>query len=285
MHIHATGPKNKMPTIIIEAGCGCTTEYYYRLQRALKKNVRVVTYDRAGLGWSEESHESHDARHMVEHLHRLLEKAGIKAPYIFAGHSIAGLIMRVYAGKYPEDVAGMVFIDASHPQIFKQLGLGDEYHDSVKNLYIAVKAAVNQGRSHHYIEAELAAFDDLPEIQRQLRQQVNKPSRYDTALAEYKCFNKSARQAEYNKNLGDIPVVSITAPAQTDTSEFDAGLDTSHRMSVRTALHKELANLSSQGRHLIMDGADHHSIITKEEFAQDLADEILKVVRASVAKR
>src|SRR4051812_45066494 len=43
-----------------------------------------------------------------------LDRSGVTPPYVLVGHSSGGLNMRVYAARYPEEVAGMVLVDAAH---------------------------------------------------------------------------------------------------------------------------------------------------------------------------
>jgi pimeloyl-ACP methyl ester carboxylesterase len=58
---------------------------------------------------------------MVDDLHALLGVAGIPAPYVLVGHSVGGLLVRLYAGRYPEEVAGLVLVDSSHPDQWQEL--------------------------------------------------------------------------------------------------------------------------------------------------------------------
>ncbi len=76
----------------------------------------MCSYDRAGLGWSDSSADPRDAQHMVHELHALLEAAHIAPPYVLAGHSLGGLLILAYTRRYPDEVAGLVFLDSSHPQ-------------------------------------------------------------------------------------------------------------------------------------------------------------------------
>ena len=95
-----------------------------------------------GLGWSEDSGLPRDAKTINTALHTLLDKAGVKRPFVFAGHSIAGLYMRDYVERYPDDVLGLVFLDASHPEQNEKFGLtyreskrGDGINGKYTNLY------------------------------------------------------------------------------------------------------------------------------------------------------
>ncbi|MDQ3827610.1 MAG: alpha/beta hydrolase, partial [Actinomycetota bacterium] len=86
------------------------------VQRVVAKTTRVCAYDRAGMGWSEPGPEPRDAKQISSELHTLLKGAGTVGPYVLVGHSTGGLYARMYAALYPEEVAGMVLVDSSHPE-------------------------------------------------------------------------------------------------------------------------------------------------------------------------
>ena len=103
------------PTIVLESGLMSTVLSWSELQRELSKSFRVVSYDRAGLGWSELGPMTRTADRIVDELHLALEKASIAPPYILVGHSFGGLTMQLFAARFPNEVMGMVLIDAVVP--------------------------------------------------------------------------------------------------------------------------------------------------------------------------
>ena len=102
-------------TIVLEAGLMSTVLSWTELQRELSRSFRVVSYDRAGLGWSELGPMPRTADRIVDELHTMLEKAGIPPPYLLVGHSFGGLSMPLFASRFPEKVVGMVLVDAVAP--------------------------------------------------------------------------------------------------------------------------------------------------------------------------
>ena len=123
MHINPAGMRTDRPTLVIEGGGGLASEYYHWLNEGLKDSMRVVRYDRAGIGYSEASGAPRDLETIARELHTLLEKAGEKPPYIMAGHSMGGPYISVYNQLYPEEVEALVFIDPTHPERVERLGL------------------------------------------------------------------------------------------------------------------------------------------------------------------
>jgi len=113
LHLYETG--SGTPTVLLEAGLMSTVLSWMELQQELAKSLRVVSYDRAGLGWSELGPMPRTADRIVDDLHLALDKAGIAPPYVLVGHSFGGLTMPLFAARYPDEVAGMVLIDAVTP--------------------------------------------------------------------------------------------------------------------------------------------------------------------------
>ena len=110
LHIHCTG--NGSPTVVIEAGWGDSSASWSWVQPEVARTTRICTYDRAGMGWSEPSPQPRTAREFAKELHTLLVNANEPGPYVLVGHSLGGYTMRVYAHDYPDEVSGLVLIDA-----------------------------------------------------------------------------------------------------------------------------------------------------------------------------
>ena len=120
LHLSCTGSGS--PTVILEAGMGDSLATWKAVQPAAAEITRVCSYDRAGRGTSDpdprtEVRTSHAA---VEDLRLLLGAAKIGGPYVLVGHSYGGAYIRLYAKRYPGDVAGMVLVDASHEDQFNR---------------------------------------------------------------------------------------------------------------------------------------------------------------------
>jgi pimeloyl-ACP methyl ester carboxylesterase len=113
LHLLESGQSG--PTIVLEAGLMSTVLSWSDLQRELAGTFRVVSYDRAGLGWSDLGPMPRTADQIVTELHDLVGRAAIPPPYVLVGHSFGGLTMPLFAARYPEEVAGMVLVDPVAP--------------------------------------------------------------------------------------------------------------------------------------------------------------------------
>ncbi len=109
MHVVEQGDSG--PTVVLEAGLMSTVLSWTDLGRRLARSFRVVSYDRAGLGWSDLGPLPRTSDRIVDELHTLLQRAGAPSPYILVGHSFGGLTMPLFAARYPRETAGLVLID------------------------------------------------------------------------------------------------------------------------------------------------------------------------------
>jgi pimeloyl-ACP methyl ester carboxylesterase len=123
------------PTVVLEAALGNASAHWVRVQQEVSEVTRVCTYDRAGMGWSEGGPEPQDAARVTGELHALLEGAGVEGPYVMVGHSFGGLYARAYAARYPDETAGVVLVDSSHPDQFERLPDGPENYAQARRLF------------------------------------------------------------------------------------------------------------------------------------------------------
>ena len=92
------------------------------IQRALAGVTTVCWYDRAGSGWSEPGPYPRDSASQARDLHALLHAARIAPPYVLVGESSAALDVRVYAGLYPAEAAGLVLVNWADPALYLDPG-------------------------------------------------------------------------------------------------------------------------------------------------------------------
>jgi pimeloyl-ACP methyl ester carboxylesterase len=112
LHLICTGAGS--PTVVFEAGASSFAIDFSLVQVELARTTRVCSYDRLGHGWSDPAGDT-DPDSVVT-LHALLQTAGEKPPFVLAGASRGGLLVRRFAANYPDDVAGLVLIDPSHEE-------------------------------------------------------------------------------------------------------------------------------------------------------------------------
>src|SRR5947199_8145277 len=142
LHINCTGTGS--PTVILDAGLGGSSLDWSKVQPGVARFTRVCSYDRAGYGWSESGPGPRTSQQIVKELHLLLAHAQVSGPYILVGHSLGGLNMRLYAYRYPHEVAGMVLLDATSEHQFAQFGKYPPYFPPQSFLFHSVEHRIRQ---------------------------------------------------------------------------------------------------------------------------------------------
>lgn len=98
-------------TVILDADMGKNTLDWCLVQPELAKYARVITYDRAGYGWSDVSRLPRTCENIAEELHTLLHRAQVPAPYILVGDGFGAINMQLFACRYPDEVAALILVD------------------------------------------------------------------------------------------------------------------------------------------------------------------------------
>ncbi len=290
LHINCIGPENNLPTVVIESGSGMASPLYYWIQKGVSETTRVCAYDRAGLGWSDESGLPRDAKTVNEALHILLNKANIKKPFVFAGHSIAGLYNRDYIERYPGEVIGLALLDPSHPDQGKAMNLDNEkLYPGLKKQVSTLQNMINLGLVELYDPTAQGRDYELTleypvESQEQLKFLRHRTETYDGWLAEFRDFEKAARQAGRNMTLGDMPLVIISAGKEQSAEDWPEEIDSKEITRILMELHSKLVALSSNGTRAIVQPADHMSLILNKDYAEQTIPYIQNVVLQAASK-
>ena len=130
------------PTLMLEAGLGGTSVSWLSVEPSLGAITRTCVYDRAGSGASEApSGDNYGGTAIVRDLHTLLANAGVPGPYVLVGHSMGGLLVRLFAYTYPADVTGLVLIDSSYEGQCAVYGCDSPSVDQVAEISLDVQAA------------------------------------------------------------------------------------------------------------------------------------------------
>ena len=124
--VDAGGPKlrmsiagNRSPAVVFDTGGGGSLELWGQVPAAVSQFATAISYDRAGNGMSDKPTTLRDARHIAAELHTALKYANVAPPYILVGHSVGGPYVRVFAGMYSNEVAGLVLIDPTQEETMK----------------------------------------------------------------------------------------------------------------------------------------------------------------------
>ena len=263
MHINCIGEGS--PTVILETANLGMSAHWVRVQQQLAQTTQVCAYDRAGLGWSESSPEPRDARQITGELHTLLKGAAdTEGPYVLVGHSYGGLYAQMYAARYSEEVAGLVLVDSSHPEQFTRSPEGRAMYEQTRRIGAVIPWLARLGvirLSNFY-----PAHPDLPSRQREQIAAFNSSTQQvATAVEEFGATPETSAQVRSIGSLGDIPLSVISAGEQSpDWLE----------------LQDELAALSPNSIHRVVEGATHVSLLYDKGDAKVSSAAIEQVVEA-----
>lgn len=265
LHIYCEGEGS--PTVVVLAGSGIPSTYYWLVQSETAKGTRVCVYDRAGYAWSEEGIGDLSPVGQVEDLNSLLTQADIKPPYILAGHSYGGYIARLYAHVYPDEVSGLVMIDSAHedqwanyPQPIRESaeqmysGPNKPLNVFLMGLLRSLQAAlpINNPMAEHFppdVAETLTAIQKLH------------PYIIYTVKAEVSAMvlGKSPQVTD----LSDIPMIVITHGVPTrlmgQSDEANAGFE-----QVNLEMQSRLLSLSTNTRQVFAEQSNHDEIPVKQ---------------------
>ncbi|GAA6764204.1 hypothetical protein AAFH68_01330 [Flavobacterium sp. CGRL1] len=107
-------------TVVFESGLGGDYMHWQELQNKLSKDYTTISYDKAGILWSDPA-ENISLKRYSEDLDTVLTKTNCPKPYILVGHSFAGITLRSFIKDHSQDIGGIVFVDVSHPQQLKKI--------------------------------------------------------------------------------------------------------------------------------------------------------------------
>ena len=265
LHIHCLGTEGAKagPVVVMDAGIGECSLGWSLVQPQIARFARVCSYDRAGLGWSDAAPTARTSQQIVNDLHALLERAGIAPPYVLVGHSFGGLNVRLYASQFPEEVVGLVLVDAANENysishlnpLYIRLGLLTAFL-GIPRLFAGLVLSANP----------IFAVDSrYPSAYRAI---ATSTKYLNTVRREWSAVDESWRQARNSKkSLGDRPLVALLP-----TSEHEL-------FPVAKQLQMDLASRSTAGRLIMVEQSSHHIQHDRPETVIDAVREVVEAVR------
>ncbi len=275
------------PIVVFESGLDALGSLSWgAVHDDVAETTRACAYSRAGLMWSDPSDRPFSSLNNAEDLHKALAAAGEKPPYILVGHSLGGPYSLAFTGRYGNDVAGLVFVDASHPDqrarlrvaVGKDLDPGNQIKlgaalawTGLVRLIVAINPMFPP-RAPENIKAPADAF--LPQA-------------LSAVLQENDAVDATLATAKKGERLGDRPLIVLThGEAMPDQILKAQGINRSsaNRLEVVwLALHNDESSWSSRSRHEVVAGASHYIQFDKPEVVVAAVREVVGEVRAEVA--
>jgi pimeloyl-ACP methyl ester carboxylesterase len=271
MHITCAG--DGTPAVVIIPGMGETSSGWEAVLRALASHTTACAYDRPGLGWSDPAPGRPTAAGMAHDLRRLLNLAGITPPFVLVGHSLGGLVARMFSSLYPGEVSAMALIDSSHLQQARRL---PKMHLIDRRGGKLAAVALDCARSAGLNAMRLGLRPKEPAGKRAASRLFPQGRRAGTK--ELFAFATICRDtAKTARHLGDLPLAVITS------SERDPNLPAGGRAQrarsrfypVWAQLQDELADLSTSSTHVIAACAGHHVQLDDPDLVIETVVELL----------
>jgi pimeloyl-ACP methyl ester carboxylesterase len=276
MHLYCTGTGS--PTLVLESGLGDDWTVWAKVQPTLSKTTQVCSYDRSGMGWSDELATDHDANTFAEQLHALLQAAGIRKPIILMGHSIAGIYIRAYAARYPNDMAGLIFVDASSPYQDSRLPptkipLPSFTLQKWETVFGVARARGDCSQVVPGLEFERGAiYASNCTI-----------SGIDSTIAEIDTFNRSSDEIEHTGPFGHLPILVFTSD-NTIMDQQEAIIWTPENVKkadqIWQGMQEDLKHLSSNGRRIIAKGSGHYVEVDRADLINREVPVFIQQVRS-----
>jgi pimeloyl-ACP methyl ester carboxylesterase len=283
LHIYATGEGS--PAVVFESGGGSWSLDWHLVQTEVAKFTRACSYDRAGFGWSESGPKPRSSLQIATELHTLLEGAGVEKPCILVGASFGGHTVRLFAKNYPDEVAGIILLDARHEAIEKKMPPAWKKMESAGKgmnqvMLLASKAgALNLlGR----MMGEKAAPPTVSKLPAELRTMYlsvgYQPKYFQSNLDELAAITESDRQVSASGSLGSLPLIVVRhgIPDLFARMPADQAIQAEQ---VWQELQADLARLSSNSRLLVAEKSGHAIQIDQPELVVAAVRQIAETVR------
>jgi pimeloyl-ACP methyl ester carboxylesterase len=291
LHVHTEGTGH--PVVVLEAGIAASSLSWALVRRLAAGLTTVVSYDRAGFGWSDASTGAGTAADAARDLAEVLERAELAGPFVLAGHSFGGLIVRVFGQRYPDRVAGMVLVDPiargewRDPNAKRRAMLARGVRLSRRGamlaragvVRLALKALLGGSRAMPKLIARVSAGRGAGAMERLAGEIRKMPEDLWPAIAahwsEARCFRamadalenlpRSLTQIEEERTLGAMPLVVLSA-------------STAKGAVLRE--HAAEARLSTRGEHVVVPRAGHWIPLDDPRAVADAIGRVVAAVRA-----
>jgi pimeloyl-ACP methyl ester carboxylesterase len=286
------------PTVVLDAGAGNSMATWRNVQADIAKFTRACAYDRAGLGFSDAAERSSDLTNIVDDLRRLVKAARIPAPFVYVGHSLAGMIGLVYVATYPDDIVGAVLVDPAFAGELEALqaalppGRRNGMTEALDRALAAKRACLALARRNELADPRTpearecldVGWDSEASSDEVLRGAMvhlqTLPRVWEAQISELESFARadSAEIEAGHPSFGDKPLAVMTRGVE----EGVPGVDPEYRSVAEAAWragHDRIAALSTLGDNRIVPGARHYIQIDRPQAVVDAVRRVVAVAR------
>jgi pimeloyl-ACP methyl ester carboxylesterase len=284
INLHCTGDVSG-PTVILMAGLFSWSVVWYKTQPSIAQKARVCGFDRAGYGFSDPGPRPQILSEVVDDLHAALSAGLIPGPYVLVGHSLGGLEARLYAQRWPKEVAGMVLVDSSpageglidedQPGFDEMAGRESYAADMLHCAFLAANGPLDPSSSE-YKGCSTSLPSDTPAAFRAISPQFFTAYYFADKVSLMSSVYTHRYDSADHQRLGAMPLVVLSADYSWGKAGTPVGIWYHHSYSkVWNARHEALAHLSNRGVHRIIYGSPHEIQLDRPQAVIDAVDEVL----------
>jgi pimeloyl-ACP methyl ester carboxylesterase len=256
--LHARIDGQGGPTVVLESPLGGSHLGWSLVQLGLATHTTVLSYDRAGYGWSGKGPRPRTADRLTDELWQLLVKSGVPKPYILVGQSFGGTLVRLLSIKHPEETAALLLIETSHENMFARMPEALEEVNAAKRQMAIIRLLAPLGLMR-VMKKPLGegSMDILPHELRPAARAAGYRLCWLGAVADETSVIETSltqvRKAVAAKGPGPftkMPVVVLTRGRPLDDKEaasYEIWMD----------MQKDLAASSTHGSYLVIEGSGH----------------------------
>jgi pimeloyl-ACP methyl ester carboxylesterase len=275
------------PTVVLESGLDHFGSLSWaKVHDSIAQTTRVCAYSRAGIMWSEPAPGDFDSKRTAQDLHTALIEAGEQAPWVMVGHSAGGPYIMTFTSLYDKEVAGLVFVDASHPNQFEQLR---KVNDKFADLGIANKIPpllVDTLSRIGFIRLITALGLPLKRIPPIVISTTTPyvPQSASSVLKELQAINTTLANANHFRQLGDRPIIVLTGTQPPSPEELKVmQMSKAQERAINAVwqkLQQDMATWSSHSRHQLVNDASHYIQFDRPDVVIKALREVVNDVRA-----
>ena len=261
LYVHCTGSGS--PTVVLVSGLAEASVYWGGwIAPAVAQNTTVCAYDRAGQGWSDPPARPQDGVAVATDLHTLLDHAQIPGPYVLVGHSTGGAYVRVFAARYPDQVAGMVLLDAQPNEAFTGIPDFPSFYSTIRRASALFPSLARLGV---FQLVNRFASDPLPVPTRDEERAVVSTANLNRIQRdEFAELPMTLAAAAALTTIGDRPLIVVTAGKGAQAGWLP--------------LQDKMTGLSTNSAHRVLPETDHPGLIHDRAGAAQASQAILDVV-------
>jgi len=278
VHLYCEGTGS--PAVVI-LGAGYSFDWGL-VQPKIAAITQVCAYDHSGSAWSDEGPKDSCALR-VQEVHAVLKNARIAGPFVLVGHSLGGVIARLYAAQFPDEVAGVVFVDHAFAMINRRPPSGTPGTTATTPPPMPPPPASASVGKIGMGMTDDPNFSKLPTRDIDLHRwwdsqaQGAPPSMADLDMLLDCIAEADASIKDQTQALGDKPLVDVTAgnlpPVPPAMAEKQA--------SKYAELQTKLLALSSNSKQLTAENSGHFITIDRPDVVIDAIEQVVRSVRTN----